>query len=1259
MTVQSRSTLKSYFISGASPSESDFSDLIDSTLLVEDIVTSLDSTSTTDPLAASLGKSLNDSITLIDSRVETLENAENNFAENYYNKTEVDSLINGVDSVITSLPYGTQITDLQSQIDATNLLLSEKPDANHTHSISNIVSLQSELDAKASIEQLNSVRDSLIDSINAIDTSGGSVDLTSINNSISQLTTDIEALESSLNSQVSHDHNDDVYTKSQVDTLIAGINLESHEHVSADITDFNQQIETKTNLLVSDHASLINNPHSVTKEQVGLGNVENLTPSEIIDLAGGVSQLDIDTLTTTVDNHIALNNNPHGVTKSDIGLSLVPNLNPLSLLDDHLAQDNPHNIDLSYFDVYAKAEADARTVFHIDSVRYAFTPLQNDDSAGAIGDFGYDSENLYFKVGNTDWRKLPFNPVYIQREATQEDVDAGLADNVGDIISVNEVSVQDVTNISITETFNITNVDGDNVFEVTEGGISLTNTTIEGDTIVEGNTIINETISSSTENVTIQDNTTVEGSLNVTTNTTIEGDTVLKSDTSVEGPLTVTNNTFNVTDENGDDILEVTDTAVTINKNTSIGGDVSITGGISVTEDLSVAGDINISENLTAGATELSSLVVTGDSTFNSVTIDGGSFTNISSIETGDILSEVVNANLLKFWTLNKFQTTGGSSVPLASTLSVNFTSQRLTFTNHTTQVDELAFVSDLPDLSGYALKSELGTGGSTSSSGELLIEGNSSSGNGYTGDEDFYAIDYGGDGTFGTGDDIEEEYWSATSQTNVSAGIVIDYGNPSTNPYIKYNINSSEWQRFNGTEIYDLTQAQELLIHNSSGSDPYIRYDAASGEWTAFNGSQLVNIGQTTTNTTINETTVLQQTIIQEGLTIDAQSGGEENGYAYTEGAGKYSIDYGADNTFGTADDDDSEDYFEIDAEGYQSAGLTVNVGLNPNPSIIYDVAVNKWLLDEGGSNGQFHIGDVTQSYTKTESDARYKPISSTPQELFLDLSGTSSDPYIRYDTASGEWTAFNGTTLETIGASTTIINEGDNVTNTTILEQTIIQESLTVDGTTGGAENGYSYAEYDDGTGTFVAVKYSIDYGADNTFGTADDDDSEDYFEVVQGSYNNAGLTVNAGLDANPFIKYDGAQNKWLVDNGEQGATDYGSFFLKDVDAAVADLVDSAPSTLDTLNELAAALGDDPNFATTTSTALGDRYTKTSSDNLLTILRSQSYAWDDSPTHKTTVDWASGAVVKSGANYYKALQTAPTGTALSNTAFWSPLPV
>ena len=43
--------------------------------------------------------------------------------------------------------------------------------------------------------------------------------------------------------------------------------------------------------------------------------------------------------------------------------------------------------------------------------------------------------------------------------------------------------------------------------------------------------------------------------------------------------------------------------------------------------------------------------------------------------------------------------------------------------------------------------------------------------------------------------------------------------------------------------------------------------------------------------------------------------------------------------------------------------------------------------------------------------------------------------------------------------------------------------------------------------------------------------------------------------------------------------------------VATAVAGIVDSAPATLDTLNELATALGDDANFAATTTTAIGNK--------------------------------------------------------------------
>lgn len=51
---------------------------------------------------------------------------------------------------------------------------------------------------------------------------------------------------------------------------------------------------------------------------------------------------------------------------------------------------------------------------------------------------------------------------------------------------------------------------------------------------------------------------------------------------------------------------------------------------------------------------------------------------------------------------------------------------------------------------------------------------------------------------------------------------------------------------------------------------------------------------------------------------------------------------------------------------------------------------------------------------------------------------------------------------------------------------------------------------------------------------------------------------------------------------------ASDVGAATSSDISTAIAALVDSAPATLDTLNELAAALGDDANFASTVTTAL-----------------------------------------------------------------------
>lgn len=73
-------------------------------------------------------------------------------------------------------------------------------------------------------------------------------------------------------------------------------------------------------------------------------------------------------------------------------------------------------------------------------------------------------------------------------------------------------------------------------------------------------------------------------------------------------------------------------------------------------------------------------------------------------------------------------------------------------------------------------------------------------------------------------------------------------------------------------------------------------------------------------------------------------------------------------------------------------------------------------------------------------------------------------------------------------------------------------------------------------------------------------------------------------------------------LADSALQPSGLEGYATTDDVDDAVANLVSSAPQTLDTLKELADALGDDPNFATTMATQLGNKVDKETGKGLST---------------------------------------------------------
>lgn len=236
--------------------------------------------------------------------------------------------------------------------------------------------------------------------------------------SISGLATETyvdEAVSSKANT--SHSHDDRYYTETEINTKLANKADYSHNHTgvydvngaaASALTSANAYTDTKINALVGEGASttldtigeissaieenqdaidLLNsaigtkanasdltshtgnksNPHAVTKSQVGLGNVPNVTTNdqtptysdattlstlvsgEKLSVAFGKIKLAISNLI----NHIANKSNPHSVTKSQIGLGNVDNTSdankPISTatqtaLDGKASSSHTHNV---------------------------------------------------------------------------------------------------------------------------------------------------------------------------------------------------------------------------------------------------------------------------------------------------------------------------------------------------------------------------------------------------------------------------------------------------------------------------------------------------------------------------------------------------------------------------------------------------------------------------------------------------------------------------------------------------------------------------------------------------------------------------------------------------------------------------------------------------------------------------------------------------------------------------------------------------
>lgn len=185
----------------------------------------------------------------------------------------------------------------------------------------------------------------------------------------------------------------------------------THRHRVSDIDGLeaiigNQTTNKANQADLTAHINNRNNPHNVTKQQVGLGNVANVEQASKVDF----------------QDHSNNRNNPHGVTKTQVGLGNVTNVEQASKQDfnNHLNnRNNPHGVTKSQVGLgnvdnvrqasYESVEALKREVQEhedrLNAIEYMF--LQNDFTAPIRTDDGTEHTLLADENGHVivaDWK---------------------------------------------------------------------------------------------------------------------------------------------------------------------------------------------------------------------------------------------------------------------------------------------------------------------------------------------------------------------------------------------------------------------------------------------------------------------------------------------------------------------------------------------------------------------------------------------------------------------------------------------------------------------------------------------------------------------------------------------------------------------------------------------------------------------------------------------------------------------------------------
>lgn len=144
------------------------------------------------------------------------------------------------------------------------------------------------------------------------------------------------------------------YTKTEVDALLL---------TKVDVTTY-EAFEASITALINAHINNTENPHNVTKAQVGLSEVDNTSDinkpistavQEALDNLDTTLMDSVNTVKDGLNSHILNTNNPHNVTAEQIGLGNVENKSAATIISEITA----NNITTALgFTPYTKEETD-------------------------------------------------------------------------------------------------------------------------------------------------------------------------------------------------------------------------------------------------------------------------------------------------------------------------------------------------------------------------------------------------------------------------------------------------------------------------------------------------------------------------------------------------------------------------------------------------------------------------------------------------------------------------------------------------------------------------------------------------------------------------------------------------------------------------------------------------------------------------------------------------------------------------------------